>query len=53
MGLWGAAQAFAFGIGGFLGTLASDVARYVSDVAGIVLCCGVRMRRRHCSSLPP
>jgi MFS transporter, BCD family, chlorophyll transporter len=29
MGLWGAAQAFAFGIGGFLGTLASDVARYV------------------------
>ena len=29
MGLWGAAQAFAFGLGGFLGTLASDVARYV------------------------
>ncbi len=29
MGLWGAAQAFAFGIGGFLGTLASDVARYL------------------------
>jgi len=28
MGLWGAAQALAFGIGGFLGTLASDVARY-------------------------
>ena len=28
MGLWGAAQAFAFGIGGFLGTLASDIARY-------------------------
>jgi BCD family chlorophyll transporter-like MFS transporter len=27
MGLWGAAQAFAFGIGGFVGTLASDVAR--------------------------
>ena len=27
MGLWGAAQAIAFGIGGFLGTLASDVAR--------------------------
>jgi BCD family chlorophyll transporter-like MFS transporter len=27
MGLWGAAQAFAFGIGGFLGTLASDIAR--------------------------
>jgi MFS transporter, BCD family, chlorophyll transporter len=29
MGLWGAAQAFAFGIGEFLGTLASDVARYL------------------------
>lgn len=28
MGLWGAAQAFAFGSGGFLGTLASDIARY-------------------------
>ena len=27
MGLWGAAQAFAFGLGGFLGTLASDLAR--------------------------
>ena len=27
MGLWGAAQAIAFGLGGFLGTLASDVAR--------------------------
>ncbi|MGA7804719.1 BCD family MFS transporter [Bradyrhizobium sp.] len=29
MGLWGAAQGFAFGIGGFLGTLAIDVARYL------------------------
>jgi BCD family chlorophyll transporter-like MFS transporter len=28
MGLWGAAQAIAFGIGGFVGTLASDVARF-------------------------
>jgi BCD family chlorophyll transporter-like MFS transporter len=27
MGLWGAAQAIAFGTGGFLGTLASDLAR--------------------------
>jgi MFS transporter, BCD family, chlorophyll transporter len=26
MGIWGAAQAFAFGTGGFLGTLASDAA---------------------------
>lgn len=29
MGLWGAAQAIAFGIGGFLGTVAVDVARYL------------------------
>jgi BCD family chlorophyll transporter-like MFS transporter len=29
MGLWGAAQACAFGAGGFLGTLASDTARYL------------------------
>ncbi|MFD2184426.1 BCD family MFS transporter [Rhodoplanes azumiensis] len=27
MGLWGAAQAISFGVGGFVGTLASDVAR--------------------------
>lgn len=35
MGLWGAAQAFAFGIGGFLGTLASDVAHYVLTSAAL------------------
>jgi BCD family chlorophyll transporter-like MFS transporter len=29
MGLWGASQAIAFGAGGFLGTLASDVARWL------------------------
>ncbi|MBI5128784.1 MAG: BCD family MFS transporter [Rhodopseudomonas palustris] len=29
MGLWGAAQAIAFGIGGFVGTLASDIARFI------------------------
>jgi MFS transporter, BCD family, chlorophyll transporter len=29
MGMWGAAQAFAFGIGGFLGTLASDIAHHL------------------------
>jgi BCD family chlorophyll transporter-like MFS transporter len=29
MGLWGAAQAFAFGLGGFLGAAASDLARLV------------------------
>jgi BCD family chlorophyll transporter-like MFS transporter len=28
MGLWGASQAIAFGLGGFLGTMASDAARY-------------------------
>lgn len=28
MGLWGAAQAIAFGLGGFLGSVASDVARH-------------------------
>jgi len=31
MGLWGAAQAIAFGVGGFLGTVAADVARVVLD----------------------
>ena len=29
MGVWGAAQAIAFGLGGILGTGASDLARYV------------------------
>jgi len=29
MGLWGAAQAIAFGLGGFLGTAAVDLARHV------------------------
>ena len=29
MGLWGAAQAVAFGMGGFMGTVASDVARWL------------------------
>ena len=29
MGLWGAAQAIAFGLGGFLGTVAVDVTRVV------------------------
>jgi BCD family chlorophyll transporter-like MFS transporter len=33
MGLWGAAQAIAFGIGGLLGTLASDAARLLLDSA--------------------
>lgn len=34
MGLWGAAQAVAFGLGGFLGTAASDVARHFVETAG-------------------
>ncbi len=34
MGLWGAAQAIAFGLGGFLGTVASDVARAFFQLAG-------------------
>lgn len=34
MGLWGAAQAIAFGLGGILGTLASDIARLVFDAPG-------------------
>ncbi|MCS3726714.1 BCD family MFS transporter [Bradyrhizobium betae] len=35
MGLWGAAQAFAFGTGGFLGTLASDIAHYILTSAAL------------------
>jgi len=34
MGLWGAAQAIAFGVGGFLGTAAVDLARYVLPTPG-------------------
>jgi BCD family chlorophyll transporter-like MFS transporter len=30
MGVWGAAQAVAFGIGGFAGTVAADVAKYMT-----------------------
>ncbi|MEM1142567.1 MAG: BCD family MFS transporter [Pseudomonadota bacterium] len=34
MGLWGAAQAIAFAVGGFLGTVAVDLSRlFISDVA--------------------
>jgi BCD family chlorophyll transporter-like MFS transporter len=35
MGLWGAAQAIAFGVGGFAGMLASDLARFVIGVSSI------------------
>jgi len=34
IGLWGAAQAIAFGLGGFLGTAASDLARYLLGSPG-------------------
>jgi MFS transporter, BCD family, chlorophyll transporter len=33
MGVWGAAQAVAFGIGGFAGTVAADAAKYISGSA--------------------
>lgn len=43
IGLWGAAQAIAFGIGGFVGAAASDLTRYVFDSPGLayalVFCC--------------
>jgi BCD family chlorophyll transporter-like MFS transporter len=35
MGLWGAAQAIAFGLGGLLGTAASDLAHYVLAEQGM------------------
>ncbi len=35
MGLWGAAQAIAFALGGFLGTVAVDVMRYVIGTPAI------------------
>jgi BCD family chlorophyll transporter-like MFS transporter len=35
MGLWGAAQAIAFALGGFLGTVAVDVTRYWLDTPAI------------------
>lgn len=33
MGVWGAAQAVAFGIGGFTGAMAADIARYLTGSA--------------------
>ncbi len=35
MGLWGAAQAVAFGLGGLLGTAASDLARWLIGTPGL------------------
>lgn len=39
MGLWGAAQALAFGLGGFLGTLAIDVARFLLESPVLAYAC--------------
>lgn len=35
MGLWGAAQAIAFGLGGFIGAASSDIARLLMDSQGL------------------
>ncbi len=35
MGLWGAAQAVAFGLGGFLGTVAVDISNQIFDVTAV------------------
>ena len=35
MGLWGAAQAIAFGLGGFLGTALVDVAQWIGGASGL------------------
>ncbi len=39
MGLWGAAQAIAFGLGGLLGTAASDIAHYFLSAQGVAYSC--------------
>jgi BCD family chlorophyll transporter-like MFS transporter len=39
MGLWGASQAIAFGLGGLLGTAASDLAHYVLGAQGTAYAC--------------
>ncbi len=52
MGLWGAAQAFAFGIGGFLGTLASDIARHLLSSPALSYA-AVFAPKQACSWSPP
>ena len=39
MGLWGASQAMAFGLGGLLGTAASDLAHYLLGEQGTAYAC--------------
>ena len=46
MGLWGAAQAIAFGLGGFAGTVAADLARQLYELPGRRLRHRVRGRGR-------
>jgi BCD family chlorophyll transporter-like MFS transporter len=41
MGLWGAAQAIAFGLGGFMGTMASDLAQWLLADSRLSLCLGI------------
>ncbi|WP_431267645.1 MFS transporter [Dankookia sp. P2] len=51
VGLWGAAQAVAFGLGGLAGAAASDLAR--SLIASPGLAYGAVFAGRRCSSWPP
>ncbi len=44
MGLWGAAQALAFGMGGLVGTAASDLARWLIGRPRLAYARGVRVR---------
>jgi BCD family chlorophyll transporter-like MFS transporter len=39
MGLWGAAQAIAFGVGGFIGTVASDLAHALIGSPALAYAC--------------
>jgi BCD family chlorophyll transporter-like MFS transporter len=39
MGLWGAAQAIAFGAGGFVGTVLVDLAKWVTGPSGVAYAC--------------
>jgi BCD family chlorophyll transporter-like MFS transporter len=39
MGLWGASQALAFGLGGLLGSVASDLAHYLLGEQGTAYAC--------------
>ena len=53
MGVWGAAQGVAFGAGGFLGTVAVDLARLVTPRVGRRLCRGLRRRGAALRRSPP